>query len=72
MLLQASFSCTVIVEVVTPSATIEAGAAEISDVVPAAGPGVSETASVSVIPAAFTVPVTVAVPGVVTEVRIAV
>ena len=71
LLLFESFSWTVIVEVVEPSATIDVGAAVISEVVALAAPGVSVTVSVSVIPAAFTVPVIFAVP-VVVEVRVAV
>ncbi len=58
--LLASFSWTVIVEVVAPSAIIEVGAELISDVAPAAAPAVNVTVSVSVIAAAFTVPVIVA------------
>ena len=72
LLLFESFSCTVIVEVSTPSATIEVGAAVISDVVASAASGVNVTVSVSVIAAAFTVPVIVAVPTVVAEVNVAV
>ena len=71
-LLKASLSWTVIVEVVAPSAIMEVGAAVISDVVASAAPGVNVTVSVSVIDAAFTVPVIVAVPVVVAEVRVAV
>ncbi len=71
-LLKASFSCTLIVEVVAPSAVIDAGAAVISDVVASTAPGVNVTVSVSVIAAAFTVPVIVAVPVVVAEVNVAV
>ncbi len=67
-----SFNCTVIVEVVAPSATIEVGAAVISDVAGSAGAGSNVTVAVSVIAAAFTVPVIVAVPGAVGEVRVAV
>ncbi len=71
-MLLASLSCTVIVEVVTPSATIEVGAAVISDLVGSAGPGVNVTVAVSVIPTAFNVPVIVAVPVVIPEVSVAV
>ncbi len=60
-----SFSCTVIVEVDTPSAVIEAGAAVIRDVVELATPGVRVTVVLSVIAVVFTVPVTVAVPAIV-------
>ena len=65
-----SFSCTVIVEVAAPSATIDVGAAVIRDVVAAAAPGVNVTASVSEIAPALTVPVIVAVP-VTVEARVA-
>ncbi len=71
LLLLMSFNCTVMVEVDTPSAVIEAGAAVISDVVALATPGVRVTVALSVIAVAFTVPVTVAVP-VVVEVNVAV
>ncbi len=71
LMLEASFSCTVIVEVDEPSATIEVGAAVISDVVASAAPGVKVTVAVSVIATAFTVPVIVAVP-VTVEVSVAV
>ena len=71
MLLE-SFSCTVIVEDVTPSAIIEAGAPLIRDVAPSAAPGVMVTVALSVIPPEFTVPVIVAVPAVVDEVSVAV
>ena len=66
-----SFSCTVMVEVDTPSAVIEEGAAVIKDVVASATPGVNVTVELSVIAVAFTVPVIVAVP-VVVEVSVAV
>jgi hypothetical protein len=62
----------VIVEVVTPFATIEVGAAVISEFVASAAPGVNVTVAVSVIATAFTVPVIVAVPVVVAEVSVAV
>ena len=71
-LLLVSFSWTVIVDVATPSATIEVGAAVISDVVASAAPAVNVTVSVSVIAAAFTVPVIVAGPAVVPAVSVAV
>ncbi len=71
-LLKASFRWTVIAEVVTPSATIEVGAAVIRDVVASAAPGIKVTVAVSVIATAFTVPVIVAVPVVVAEVSVAV
>ncbi len=67
-----SRNCTVMVEVDTPSAVIEEGAAVIRDVVASATPGVNVTVALSVIPAAFTVPVIVAVPAVVVEVKVAV
>ena len=67
-----SFSCTVMVEVDTPSAVIEVGAAVIKDVVASATPGVRVTVALSVIAAAFTVPVIVADPAVVVEVSVAV
>ena len=56
-----SLSCTVMVEVDMPSATIESGAAVISDVVESASPGVRVTVAISVIAVVFTVPVIVAV-----------
>ena len=71
LLLVASFSCTVIVDVVTPSAIIEVGVAVINDVAPSAGPGISVIVALSVMLPAFTVPVIVAVP-VVVEVSVAV
>ena len=66
-----SFSCTVMVEVDTPSAVIEEGAAVIRDVVASATSGVNVTVALSVIAVAFTVPVTVAVPVVVVDVSVA-
>ena len=66
-----SFSCTVMVEVDTPSAVIEAGTAVIRDVVATAPPGVRVTVALSVIAVAFTVPVIVAVPVVVVDVSVA-
>ncbi len=71
LLLLMSRNCTVMVEVDTPSAVIEAGATVIKDVVASATPGVRVTVALSVIAAAFTVPVTVAVP-VVVDVSVAV
>ena len=68
----ASLSCTVIVEVLEPFATIDVGAAVIWEVAVEAGPGVKVTTSLSVIAAAFRVPVMVADPAVVEEVRVAV
>ncbi len=75
---EASLSRTVIVEVEAPFATIDAGAAVIVEVVPSAGPGggggpaVKVTVAVSVIAAALTVPLTVPLPGLAGEVRVAV
>ena len=60
------------VEVVAPSAVIDVGAAVIVDCVASAGPGSKSTVALSVIEAALTVPVTVAVPEVVDEVSVAV
>ncbi len=71
-MLLASLSCTVIVEVVTPSAVIEVGDAVMVDVAAAAGPGVNVTVALSVMADELTVPVTVAVPVVVAEVNVAV
>jgi hypothetical protein len=72
LLLKGSLSWTVIVEVATPSATIEVGTAVIRDVVGSAAPGINVTVAVSVIATAFNVPVIVAVPVVVAEVNVAV
>ena len=58
--------------VVTPSATMEVGAAVINDCVSSAGPGMKSTVALSVMAAALTVPVTVAVPVDVAEVSVAV
>lgn len=69
----ASRSSTVIVDVLVPSAGIEVGDAVICDVAPDAGPGpVNVTVAVSVIDEPFTVPLTVALPGVEADVRVAV
>ena len=67
-----SFSCTVIVEVDTPSAIIEAGAAVIRDVLASAPLGVKVTVAIFVIGVAFIVPKMVAVLAVVVEVSVAV
>ncbi len=67
-----SFSCTVMVEVDTPLAVIEEGAAVIREVVASATPGVNVTVALSVIAVAFTVPVIVPVPVIVVEVKVAV
>ncbi len=72
LLLLLSFSCTVMVEVDIPSAAIEAGAAVIRDVVASATPGVRVTVAISVIATAFIVPVIVAAPKVVVDVKVAV
>ena len=66
----ASLSWAVIVEVLTPSAVIEVGAALIVEVVRSAGPGTKLTVALSVMATALTVPV--AVPTVVIEVSVAV
>ena len=55
-----------------PSAVMELGAALINEVLASAGPGTKFTVAVSVMAAAFTVPVMVAVPVVVDEVIVAV
>ena len=72
LLLLASRNCTVIVEVEEPSAMMEVGAALMSEAAGSAAPGPKFTVAVSVMAAAFTVPVMVAVPVVVAEVRVAV
>ena len=72
LLLLASTSWTVIVEVEAPSAVIDVGAALIREFEAFAGPGMKSTVALSVIAAALTVPVTVAVPAVVDEVSVAV
>ena len=64
-----------IVEVEVPSAWIVVGLAEIVEVAPDAGPGRTApkvTVSVSAIAVPFRVPLTVPLPGVVGEVRVAV
>ena len=68
----ASLSWTVIVDVEAPSATIETGAAEMVDCVSSAGPGTKLTTALSMIAVALSDPVTMAVPAVVEEVRVAV
>ena len=72
LLLLASLSWTVMVEVVAPSAVIDVGDAVINDVPVTAAPGVNVTVALSVIDDAFRVPVIVAVPVVVAEVNVAV
>ncbi len=68
----ASLSWTVMVEVDVPSAVIEIGAAVMVEVAAEGGPVVKLTVASSAMAAAFTVPVTVAVPSVVEEVSVAV
>ena len=72
LLLLASLSWTVMVEVVAPSAVIVVGEAVINEFPVVAAPGVKVTVALSVIDAAFRVPVTVAVPVVVADVNVAV
>lgn len=60
------------VEVVLPSAVIDVGEAVIKEVAGSAPPEIKLTVALSVIAAAFTVPVTIAVPVVTAEVRVAV
>ena len=67
-----SLSCTVTVVVLVPLAVMDAAAAVIVEVAVDAGPGTKFTSSLSVIGLAFNVPVTVAVPAAVEEVRVAV
>jgi hypothetical protein len=68
----ASLACTVIKEVLIPSATIEVGVALIVEVTALAVPGVKVTLAVVVTGVPFIVPVTVAVPAVVDEANVAV
>jgi len=68
----ASLSCTVMVDVVTPSAAMEEGEAVINEVVALATPGVKITISLSVIDDPLIFPVTVTVPVTVDEVSVAV
>ncbi len=68
----ASLIRTVIVEVDVPSAVIVVGEAVINEVAAEAAPVVKLTVALSVIGVPFTVPVTIAVPLVVAEVRVAV
>lgn len=68
----ASLSCTVMVELLEPSANIETGEAVINEVVASTGPGMKFTTALSMIAAAFTVPVAIAVPAEVDEVSVAV
>jgi hypothetical protein len=63
----------VTVEVLVPFAGIDVGAAVICEVAPDGGPGpVNVTVAVSVIALPLTVPLTVAVPGTVEDVSVAV
>jgi len=67
-----SFTCTVMIEVLVPLATIEEGDAVICVVAVLAAPGVKDTISLSVIADPFICPVMVAVPAVVDDVSVAV
>ncbi len=68
----ASLSWTVMVEVDVPSAVIDVGAAVMVEVAAEGGAVVKLTVALSVMAAAFSVPVMVAVPTVVAEVSVAV
>ena len=68
----ASLSCTVMVVVLVPLAVIEAAPAVMVEVAVEAGPGTKVTSSLSAIGLAFNVPVMVAVPAAVEEVKVAV
>ncbi len=68
----ASFSCTVMVDVVVPSARMLVGLAVIVEVVREAEPAVKATVAVSVIALLAKVPLIVAVPTVLAEVKVAV
>ena len=72
LLLFVSFSWTEMVDVLLPFASIEVGAAEIVLVAVDALPAVKSTVALSVMAARSSVPVMVAVPAVVLEVRVAV
>ncbi len=67
-----SRSWTVIVEVEDPSAVMDVGEALINEVPASAVPGTKLTTALSMIAAALTVPVMMAVPADVDEVRVAV
>jgi hypothetical protein len=67
----ASLSCTVIVAVLLPLATIDVGNAAMVEVVAEAAPAVKLTVAELEIAVPFKVPVIVAVPVVVLEVRVA-
>jgi hypothetical protein len=68
----ASFNCTVMTVVLEPFAVIVFEAAVIVEVAVLAGPAVKFTASLSAIAELFNVPLTVAVPVLVTDVNVAV
>jgi hypothetical protein len=72
LLPEASFSCTVIVVVEVPLATIEFEAAEIVEVAKLAGPAMKFTVSVSVISEPLSLPVMVEVSVVELDVKVAV
>ena len=72
LLLFASLSWTVMVEVVTPSAVIEVGLAVMVEVAGDGAPTVNVTVASSVMADPFRVPVIVALPGAADEVRVAV
>ena len=67
-----SLACTVIVVVLIPFAAMEASSDVIVEVVAEAGPGTKVTTSLSVIATPPSVPVIVAVPVVVEDVKVAV
>ena len=71
-LLPPSLTCTVIVDVLVPSASMIVGTAEINVVAASAVPTVSVTVAVAVIATPFSTPLTVATPPVVEEVSVAV
>jgi hypothetical protein len=68
----ASLSCTVMVDVLLPSAVIEVGEAEIVEVDAEAAGAVKVTLALLAIAVPFRVPVIVAVPGVIEDVSVAV
>jgi hypothetical protein len=72
LLPEASLSCTVIVVVDVPLATIEFEAAEMVEVAKLAGPGIKFTVSVSVISEPLSLPVMVAISTVELDVNVAV
>jgi len=71
LLLNWSLSCTVIADVLDPSAAITLGWAVIVEVAPEGGPAWKVTVASSVIGWLFTVPVMVAVPAVAEDVSVA-